>query len=226
LARPEPKTLDEVIAFRERHLVAYQGKQTARRYRALVDRVRETEGRIFSGGTALTDAVARGYHKLLAIKDEYEVARLYADPSFRRALESQFDKVGRLEFHLAPPIFAKRDPRTGHLQKRGFGPWLMPSFAVLARLKFLRGTPLDVFGRTDERRAERALIGEYEETVEEILTSLAPDTLRTAVALASLPDRIRGFGHVKERAMRQAADERARLLARLRAPAPMKLAAD
>jgi indolepyruvate ferredoxin oxidoreductase len=226
LARPEPKPLDEIIAFRERHLVAYQGQRTARRYRALVDRVRETEGRIFSGGTALTEAVARGYHKLLAIKDEYEVARLYADPSFRRTLEAQFDKVGRLEFHLAPPIFAKRDARTGHLQKRGFGPWLMPAFGALARLKFLRGTPFDIFGRTDERRAERALILEYEETVEEILTSLSPDTLRAAVELASLPDRIRGFGHVKERAMRQAADERTRLLARLRAPAPLKLAAD
>ena len=226
LDRPAPKTLDEVIAFRERQLVAYQNRRYARRYRRLVDRVRETEERVFSGGTALTEAVARGYYKLLAYKDEYEVARLYADPAFRRALDAQFTGVERLEFHLAPPLVAKRDPRTGHLQKRAFGPWLMPAFRGLAKLKFLRGTALDVFGRTGERLAERQLIVEYEATIDEILTSLSAQTLPTAVALASLPETIRGYGHIKERNMRAAAAERGRLVEKLRAPAAMQIAAE
>ncbi|HEX3347353.1 MAG TPA: indolepyruvate ferredoxin oxidoreductase family protein [Acetobacteraceae bacterium] len=226
LERPAPKTLDELIASRERHLVAYQNRRYARRYRALVERVREIEGRIFSGGTALTEAVARGYHKLLAYKDEYEVARLYADPAFKRALAAQFEGTERLEFHLAPPAFAKRDPRTGHLQKRSFGPWMLRAFRMLAPLKRLRGTPLDVFGRTEERRAERALIAQFEADIEELLRTLSPATLATAVEIASLPERIRGFGHIKERAMRDAAEKREGLLARLHTPPEVKLAAD
>jgi indolepyruvate ferredoxin oxidoreductase len=219
LDKPEPKTLEEIIEFRERHLVAYQSRKYARRYRALVERVRGIEGQIFSGGTVLTEAVARGYHRLLAYKDEYEVARLFAEPTFRAALASQFTGTERMEFHLAPPLTAKRDPRTGNLQKRAFGPRMMTGFRVLARLKFLRGTALDVFGRTEERRAERALIAEYEALIDEILPALSPRTLAVSVALASLPERIRGFGHVKERAMRAAAVERAKLLERLRGPA-------
>ncbi|MCW3477122.1 indolepyruvate ferredoxin oxidoreductase family protein [Limobrevibacterium gyesilva] len=217
--KPEPKTLDDVIAARMRHLAQYQNRRTARRYRKLVDRVREIEGRMFSGATALTEAVARNYAKLIAYKDEYEVARLYASKEFRDALAAQFENPERLEFHLAPPLLAKRDPRTGHLQKRSFGPWMMTCFRALAKLRFLRGTRLDPFGRTDERRAERALIGDYEALVEELLQKLKPETLSTAVALASLPEKIRGFGHVKERAIRQAEAERAKLLERLRQPA-------
>jgi indolepyruvate ferredoxin oxidoreductase len=224
-----PRTLDDLIAARVAHLTAYQNRRYARRYARLVERVRETEGRMFSGSTALTEAVARNYAKLLAYKDEYEVARLYRAPAFRAALDTQFEDVKRLEVHLAPPLLASRDPRTGRLRKRAYGPWVLTAFHLLAPLKFLRGTRLDPFGRTEERRAERALIGEYEATVAEILEHLSPQTLATTVALAELPDRIRGFGHVKEKAMREAAAERARLLERLRQPAapkPMPLAAE
>jgi indolepyruvate ferredoxin oxidoreductase len=224
-----PRTLDDLIAARSAHLTAYQNRRYARRYARLVERVRETEGRMFSGSTALTEAVARNYAKLLAYKDEYEVARLYRSPAFRAALDAQFEGVKRLEVHLAPPLLAARDPRTGRLRKRAYGPWVLTAFRLLAPLKFLRGTRLDPFGRTEERRAERALIGEYEATIAEVLERLAPQTLATAVALAELPDRIRGFGHVKEKAMREAAADRARLLERLRQPAaskPVPLAAE
>ena len=219
MAKPEPVTLDGIIATRAAHLVEYQNRRYARRYRALVERVRETEGRIFSGSSTLTEAVARGYHKLLAYKDEYEVARLYASPGFRASLAEQFDTPKRIEFHLAPPLLAKRDPHTGNLVKRSYGPWLLTAFGVLQRFRFLRGTRLDVFGRTEERQMERALIVEYEATVEEILDRLAPPTLATAVALAALPEKIKGYGHVKERNVRTTAAEHARLMDRLRAPA-------
>ncbi len=222
---PTPKTLDELIASRTQHLILYQGRRLAQRYRARVAAVREIEGRMFSGSTALTEAVASGYHRVLAYKDEYEVARLYRAPAFRAALDAQFAGATRLEFHLAPPIMATRDKRTGHAQKRAFGPWILSAFAVLAPFKMLRGTPLDPFGRSDERRAERALIGQYETDIAEILAGLSPANLAASVALAAIPERIRGFGHIKERAMRLAAEERVRLLERLRAPAE-KLAAD
>jgi indolepyruvate ferredoxin oxidoreductase len=222
---PKPPTLDELIDQRAAHLTGYQGHRTARRYRRLVERVREAEGKMFSGGDALTEAVARNYAKLIAYKDEYEVARLYSSKDFRAALAAQFETPERLEFHLAPPLWAKRDPRTGHLLKKSYGAWAMRAFGMLAKLRFVRGTALDPFGRTEERRAERRLIGEYEAQVEEILQKLAPDTLATSVALASLPEKIRGFGHVKEKSIRAAEAERARLLDRLRQPG-VKLAAD
>jgi len=222
---PPPRTLDDVIAQRVAHLTGYQSSRYAKRYRRLVDHVRETEGRMFSGSTALTEAVARNYAKLLAYKDEYEVARLYTAPEFRAALEANFEGAERVEFHLAPPLFAKRDSH-GHLVKRGYGEWMLRVFRVLAPLKRLRGTALDPFGRTEERRAERALIADYEADMAAALAALSPATLATAVSLASVPDRIRGFGHVKEKAMREAAAERARLLDRLRQPAaPARAAA-
>ena len=222
---PAPKTLDDLIEHRAQHLAAYQNRRLARRYLALVQRARDTEERMFSGSTALTEAVARGYHRVLAYKDEYEVARLYREPAFRAALDAQFAGARKLEFHLAPPVMAKRDPRTGHARKRAFGPWIMTAFAALAPLKALRGTALDPFGRSEERRAERALIGQYEADMAEVIAALSPDNLATAVALAGVPERIRGFGHIKERAMRLAGEERARLIDRLRAPVPKVKAA-
>ena len=149
--------------------------------------------------TRLAEAVARNYFKLLAYKDEYEVARLQSDPAFRARIASQFEGDYKLNFHLAPPLLARPDPLTGKVQKMHFGPWMMTAFEVLARLKFLRGSALDVFGYTAERRTERALIGEYEALVDELLTRLGADNHALAVQLASLPDEIRGFGHVKER---------------------------
>ena len=223
--QPVPRSVDEIILIREAHLAGYQSRRLARRYRALVERVRETERRRCSGGTALTEAVARDYAKLLAVKDEWEVARMFAAPAFRSALRDEFGSLERLEFHLAPPFFGRRDPATGHLQKRSFGGWLMPVFRVLASLRFLRNTPLDPFARTAERRSERALIADYEATMEDLLDRLSPETLPVAVALAALPERIRGFGHVKERSMRLAEAERARLQERLRTP-PRAMAAE
>ncbi len=218
--KPEPATLDDIIATREAHLVQYQSKRYARRYRALVDRVLETEGRMFSGNTALTEAVAKGYHKLLAYKDEYEVARLYASKEFKASLAAQFEEPKRIEFHLAPPLLARRDPHTGQMIKKTYGPWMLTAFGLLQHLRFLRGTRLDLFGRTEERHMERDLITEYETTVEDILQHLAPATLATATALAALPEKIRGFGHVKERNARTAATERTRLLEKLHVTAP------
>jgi indolepyruvate ferredoxin oxidoreductase len=218
--RAEPKTLDEMIATRAEHLVAYQGRRYAKRYLGLVEQVREIEGRHFSGATGLTEAVARGLHKLMAYKDEYEVARLYAAPAFRAQLDAQFETPARIEFHLAPPLLAKRDKRTGHQIKRSFGPWMMSAFRVMARMKFLRGSALDVFGTTDERRAERALLAQYEADVAALLPRLNARNLSVAVALAELPEKIRGFGHVKEKAMREAAGERKRLLERLQQNPP------
>jgi indolepyruvate ferredoxin oxidoreductase len=221
-----PRTLEEIVAHRVAHLTAYQSARYARRYRRLVDRVVQTEARNFSGATALAEAVARNYAKLLAYKDEYEVARLYAAPAFRAALEAQFENVERVQIHLAPPLLAKRD-RSGKLRKQAYGAWVLTALRILAPLRVLRGTALDPFGHTEERRAERKLIADYEADIAEILQRLRPETLAVAVALASLPDRIRGYGHVKEKAMREAAAERTRLLERLRAPdAPMRMAAE
>jgi indolepyruvate ferredoxin oxidoreductase len=222
---PVVKTLDDLIEARAAHLTGYQNRRTARRFRKLVARVRETEGRMFSGATALTEAVARNYSKLISYKDEYEVARLYSSKQFRESLAAQFDQPERLEFHLAPPLLAKRDPRTGELQKRAYGPWMMSAFGVLAKLRFVRGSRLDVFGRTEERRTERRLIADYEALIEEILSLLSADTIATAVALASLPEQIRGYGHIKEKSIREAEAERAALLQRLRQPA-MRMAAE
>jgi len=212
-----PRTLEEIVAHRVAHLTAYQSARYARRYRRLVDRVAEAEARSFSGATALAEAVARNYAKLLAYKDEYEVARLYSAPAFLASLDAQFEGIERLEFHLAPPLLAKRDA-SGKLQKRAYGGWMLRAFGWLAPARVLRGTPFDPFGHTEERRAERALIGEYEADIADILHRLSPATLASAVALASLPEKIRGYGHVKAKAMREAAAERLRLLEILRAP--------
>jgi indolepyruvate ferredoxin oxidoreductase len=221
-----PRTLEEIVAHREAHLTAYQSRRYARRYRKLVDRVAEVEARMFSGAATLTETVARNYAKLLAYKDEYEVARLYADKKFRASLDAQFENVERIEFHLAPPLFARRDKCTGHLVKRAYGGWMQRAFRWLAPLKILRGSWFDPFGHTEERRAERALIAEYEAAVNDILQHLSPATLATAVELAGLPERIRGYGHVKEKAMREAAAARTRLVAALRAPVLARMAAE
>ncbi len=206
-------SLDELIERRAETLVAYQDAAYAARYRALVERVRTAESRL--GGQALSEAVARNYFKLLAIKDEYEVARLYADPAFIRQIADTFEGDYRLRFHLAPPLLSQPDPATGHPAKRSYGPWMMRAFAWLARMKRLRGTPFDVFAHTAERRMERRLLADYEADVERILAVLDADRLATAIELAALPAEIRGFGHVKAAAIERCAPRRAALLARL-----------
>ncbi len=229
LKRPA-SSLAEVVARRVEFLTGYQNAAYAARYADLVERVRKVESDRL-GSARLADAVARGYFKLLAYKDEYEVARLHADPAFRAKIAAQFEGDYKLNFHLAPPLLAKPDPVTGRPAKMRFGPWMMSVFRLLAPLKFLRGTALDPFGRTAERRAERALIGEYEQLIDELLGRLSADNHALAVALASLPEEIRGYGHIKEQNLKTARGKWSDLLAKFRGqqsaqviPMPVKAA--
>ena len=192
-------------------LVAYQNQAYAQRYVAFVDEVARAE-QSATGTSLLAAAVARYYFKLLAYKDEYEVARLHSDGEFLKKISQQFEGDWKLNFHLAPPLFSRRDSQ-GHLIKKSYGPGMLKAFGVLARLKGLRGTPLDVFGYTAERRAERALIQQYRDNILGILPGLNAGNLQRAVELASLPEDIRGYGHVKEAAMARVAERRERLLA-------------
>jgi indolepyruvate ferredoxin oxidoreductase len=221
------ESLDETITRRIAFLTDYQDAAYAERYAAAVRRVRETEAARVPGAASLAEAVARALFKLMAYKDEYEVARLYAESDFVHRLAGQFDGPYELRFHLAPPLLGSRDPQTGHLQKREFGPWVLPLFRVLAKLRRWRGTPFDIFGHTAERRRERRLIAEYETTLDEILAALSPATHALAVELAALPLEIRGFGHIKEAAIERVRSKAAALLARLRAaPAVPAIAAE
>jgi indolepyruvate ferredoxin oxidoreductase len=226
LAQRVSRNLDEIVARRVEFLTGYQDAAYAARYRGLVNRVRQTEAdRV--GGTRLAEAVARYYFKLLAYKDEYEVARLYARPEFMQRVNAAFEGDFRLRFHLAPPLIAKPDPTTGEPRKRAFGPWMMSAFRLLAALKGLRGSAFDVFGYSEERRRERQLIVDYERTIEEILAGLSRENHATAVAIAAIPEEIRGFGPVKARHLEKARAHEADLLARFRAhgSAPEKAAA-
>jgi indolepyruvate ferredoxin oxidoreductase len=195
--------LEEVIDRRREYLTAYQDAGYARRYLGLVERVRSAEARVGAGGTALTEAVARNYFKLLAYKDEYEVARLFADPAFRTALAAGFEGNYRLNFHITLP-WSRPEMSGGEPRKVRFGPWLLPAMRLLAGFKFLRGTVFNPFGWIAERRRERELIAEYERTVAHILERLDPERLDAAVALASIPEGIRGYGPVKVRSIAQA----------------------
>lgn len=222
----QPPTLDEIVARRSEELTAYQDAGYAARYRRLVERVRDIEAqRVGAGSTRLAEAVAHNYFKLLAYKDEYEVARLYADPGFWAKVAASFEGDYTVRFHLAAPLLARPDPNTGHIGKRSFGPGMLRLFRLLARLKRLRGTRWDPFGHTAERRAERALIVEYESIVAELLETLSHDRLPLALELARLPEHIRGFGHVKATAMQSAAQHARTLLDRWRdacRPAPKR----
>ncbi|AKH19947.1 indolepyruvate ferredoxin oxidoreductase family protein [Sedimenticola thiotaurini] len=208
-----PKTLDELIAHRSQHLTDHQNAAYARRYRQLVERVREREQVL--GLSGLTEAVAENYARLLAYKDEYEVARLYSDRAFREQIANQFEGDFHLEFHFDPPILSKADPETGKHRKRRFGPWMLKMLGLLRHLKVLRGSRLDPFGNNPDRQLERALIEDYETTLETLLSGLNRDNLETAIALARLPEEIRGFGHVKQAAAEQAAIRQQALLNQL-----------
>jgi indolepyruvate ferredoxin oxidoreductase len=212
------ESLDEMIARRVAYLTDYQDTAYAKRYTDLVDRVRAAEAKAMPGITELSEAVARYYFKLLAIKDEYEVARLYAESDFTQRVAAQFEGDYKLTFHLAPPVFNKPDPTTGVPKKTVYGPWMLKAFGVLAKMRKYRGTALDFFGRTAERKMERRLIGEYETIVTEIIDRLAPGNHTTAVELASIPEHIRGYGHVKEAHLKTAKTREAALLAAFRAP--------
>jgi indolepyruvate ferredoxin oxidoreductase len=215
--RPAPATLDEVVEHRAAHLARYQDEAYAERFRRAVARVREAERQAAPGRTDLALAAALGLAKLMAYKDEYEVARLYADGGFKAQLEAEFEGWDRLEVHLAPPLVAPRDPVTGHLRKRAYGPWMLRAFGLLARLRRLRGTALDPFGHTAERRSERRLVAEHEALLAELAERLTPENHAVAVELAGLPQQVRGFGHVREANLRRAEARRAELLAAFRA---------
>jgi len=221
------ESFDEAIARREAFLTAYQSRRYARKYRALVNAVAKAEAEKTPGMTGLAEAVARYLFKLMAYKDEYEVARLYTDTGFLQRVRAQFDGDLRLEFHLAPPMLAKADPATGEPKKMSFGPWVLRLFGALKKFRFLRGTPLDPFGYSAERRTERQLIASYRALIETVLSELSPGNHATAVALASIPEKIRGFGPVKQRHLAAAKAEEVALLEQFKAsPAPLLKAAE
>jgi indolepyruvate ferredoxin oxidoreductase len=216
----------ETVTRREKFLTAYQNAAYARRYRTLVDKVNAVEAARASGKTGLADAVARYLFKLMAYKDEYEVARLYTDGAFEKQVKTEFDGDNlRFEFHLAPPILARRDKSTGLPRKMSFGPWMLPAFRLLAKLKVLRGTLLDPFGRSFERRTERRLIEDYEAMLDEVLARLTPENHHLAVGLAVIPEKIRGFGHVKQQHLVAAKADEAALFEQFRAGEPLLLKA-
>jgi indolepyruvate ferredoxin oxidoreductase len=219
------RNLDELVDRRVRFLTDYQNAAYADKYKTLVDRVRKIEGDK-TGSSKLTEAVARYYAKLLAYKDEYEVARLHADTSFQKKIEDMFEGDYKIAYHLSPPTLARTDPNSGEPRKMRFGPWILPLFKILKSLKGLRGTALDPFGYTEERRTERALIRDYEETVERLLKELDAQNHALAVQIASIPEEMRGFGFIKMRNLATARKKRDQLLARFSAaPAPARVAA-
>ena len=214
--------LDELVRTRSEFLVGYQNAAYASSYRDLVDRVARAESAL--GSKRLSEAVARTLFKLMAYKDEYEVARLHSDPSFAKALREQFDGDFKLRYHMAPPLFSRPGP-DGRPRKLEFGPWMGSALRLLRHGKVLRGSALDPFGRSEERRAERALIQRYRDTVEQLLGQLRADNLDLAVRVAELPSRIAGYGPVKQRSMEQVLPQWEALLQEWRgaaqsAPAP------
>lgn len=209
-------SVDALVADRVQRLTDYQGARYAQRYGDRLAAVRDLDSRP-EAADSVTRAVARSLYKLMAYKDEYEVARLYAAPAFLEGLEAQFEGRFRLRFNLAPPLLARRDPVTGQLRKREFGPWILPAFRLLAKLRFLRGTALDLFGYSAERRRERADIADYLALLDEVLPLLDEDSYPLIVELTSLPLLLRGFGHVKDRNREQLAPRRERLRRQLRA---------
>jgi len=210
------ESLDDIVNRRVELLTAYQNAAYAAQYKAFVDGVRAEEAKL-GKGTRLSESVARYFYKLMAYKDEYEVARLHTDPAFKAKIANMFEGDVKLKFHLAPPLLAKHD-KEGRALKQEYGQWMMGAFGVLAKLKRLRGTPFDVFGYTAERRVERALIGQYRDTVAALLPKLTADNLAQAVAIASIPEDIRGYGHVKERHLKAAKQKEATLVAAFHAP--------
>lgn len=209
------ENLETILADRRRFLSAYQNVALADRYEA---RVRQFQAHLVTiqvDDAGLLVALAQNYFKLLAYKDEYEVARLYTDGAFRQSVAAQFEGNYKLQFHLAPPLLAPRDKHTGLPRKLTFGGWMMPVFSLLARLRWLRGTALDPFGYTADRQLERQLISDYENLLDECLVHLQSDNLETIKALLALPEQIRGFGHVKQQHVDRANASKQALLAKL-----------
>ncbi|MBK8360439.1 MAG: indolepyruvate ferredoxin oxidoreductase family protein [Comamonadaceae bacterium] len=216
------ETVESLVARRVEFLTAYQDAAYAAQYQAFVEKVRATETPL--GKTTLTESVARYLFKLMAYKDEYEVARLHTDTAFLEKINGMFEGDFKLNYHMAPPLIAKKNAK-GELIKQPFGPAMMTAFKLLASLKGLRGGAFDIFGKTEERKTERALIGEYRASIEEVLKSLSAANHATAVEIARIPEQIKGFGHVKERHLKAARQNWSALMAAYRAPQGARQAA-
>jgi indolepyruvate ferredoxin oxidoreductase len=236
LMRPAPEardenrrlseSFDEMVERRVAFLTSYQNAAYAARYRARVERAKAVEAAEAPGRCGLAEAVARYLFKLMAYKDEYEVARLYTDGTFLKQVASEIGGENlHFEFHLAPPLLARADPATGEPRKMSFGPWMMRVFKLLAKLKVLRGTPFDIFGYSKERVTERKLIADYEAMLDNVLARLTPENHALAVGLAAVPEKIRGFGPVKARHLAAAKADEAALLEQFRAGSPPLLKA-
>jgi indolepyruvate ferredoxin oxidoreductase len=217
-------SLDETVAKRVEFLAGYQDAAYAAQYRAFVDKVRAAESAL-GAGTALSEAVARYLFKLMAYKDEYEVARLHTDPAFTDKIASMFEGDYRIVHYLAPPVTAERNDKGELVKKRYDGAWVRKAFGLLAKLKGLRGGPLDVFGRTEERRTERALIQEYRACIDELLGGLNAGNVALAAQIARIPEEIRGYGHVKERHLKAAREKWDALMAQWRGGGTQRKAA-
>jgi indolepyruvate ferredoxin oxidoreductase len=220
-----PATLEELVARRAAFLTEYQNAAYAGRYTALVERVAAREREVAPGSSRLAEAVARAHFKLLAYKDEYEVARLYTNGELERQLEREFEGGYSLTVHLAPQFLpgflAPRDGRTGRIRKWEIpAALILPVFRGMARLRFLRGTPFDPFGWTAHRRLERELVRAYEARVAELVAGLAAGNLDLAAQIAGLPEQIRGFDTVKEQSLAQVREKEQELLAAFRALTP------
>jgi indolepyruvate ferredoxin oxidoreductase len=206
------ESLEDMIARRADTLTAYQDAAYARRYRTLVETAQSAEAKLGKDSTDFAAAVARNAFKVMAYKDEYEVARLHREASFTDQLKQSFSGDYSIRYHLAPPLFSRRDPHTGLPRKSSYGPWLGGVMKMLAGMKGLRDGRFDIFGRTAERRAEKALRDRYVADIEQLAATLTQQSLATAIALAKIPEQIRGFGHIKEQAMKAADSERERLM--------------
>jgi indolepyruvate ferredoxin oxidoreductase len=217
--------LKRVLEIRVPELIAYQNIAYATRYTEVIRRVTSAEKTANVGDTSFSEAAARYLYKLMAYKDEYEVARLHTDPAFLAKLDAQFKAGYKAQYHLAPPLISKRDPLTGELQKRAFGPWIFTAFKLLAKMKFLRGSKLDIFGKTEERRHEQQMIEDYIQLLDEVAAQLTPANYAAAVLLVSVPDEIRGYGHVKEKSIAAAKVLQAQRLQAFRQSRPVVLAA-
>jgi indolepyruvate ferredoxin oxidoreductase len=224
-AQPAPESVDELIDRRAAFLVEYQDEAYADRYRERLERVAELEQELAPGSFELTLTVARAYFRLLAYKDEYEVARLHTTGDFLPSLRRNFGADFKLRFHFSPPLFAAIDSETGRPKKYEFGGWMLPLLRILARFKFLRGTRLDLFGRSQERRTERALIVEYEALVDELLAELQPRKFGLAVEILGLAESIKGYGPIKDQSIERYRVKLERLRARWRERSPQRNAA-
>ncbi|TXI48159.1 MAG: indolepyruvate ferredoxin oxidoreductase family protein [Lysobacter sp.] len=207
------RSLEEIVARRIAFLGDYQDAAYGKRYADLVAQVRAAEDKAAPGSTDLSEAVARYAFKLMAYKDEYEVARLYTSGAFQQRLQERFEGDYALKFHLAPPLLAKKDAQ-GRLIKQEFGPWVFTAFKLMAKLRFLRGGAFDIFGKTDERKMERRLIEDYFAAVQRLLAGLTVDNLALAAEIAAIPEHIRGYGHVKEAHVHKAKAREAELWAK------------